>query len=222
MPEKRLRDRQAQATRDLIVSIARERFTAKGYAATSIDEIARLAGVAKGALYHHFNGKDALFRAVYDAVQGEAVAAVLAAAEAETDPWASVRAGLAAFLDACLDPAFRRVVVLESVTVLQPEVWEGGAEPVELPMLRSVLAPLIDDNILANIAVDPLAHVALGGLYGAALYIARAPNPAAARRDAETVLDTLVHGLGGADTPKPKRQPRPPQVNQTPPAKPRP
>jgi AcrR family transcriptional regulator len=205
VPAKRLRDRQAQATRDLLVSIARERFTAKGYAATSIDEIARLAGVAKGALYHHFNGKDALFRAVYDAVQGEAVAAVLAAAEAETDPWTSVQAGLAAFLDACLDPAFRRIVVLESVTVLQPEAWEGGAEPVELPMLRSVLAPLIDDNILADVAIDPLAHVALGGLYGAALYIARAPNPTAARRDTENVLDTLVHGLAGAETPKPRR-----------------
>jgi AcrR family transcriptional regulator len=197
VPPERLRDRQAQATRELIVSIARERFTAKGYAGTSIDEIARLAGVAKGALYHHFSGKDALFRAVYDAVQGEAVAAVLTAAQAESEPWASVRAGLAAFLDACLDPTFRRVVVLESVTVLQPEVWEGGDEPVELPMLRSVLTTLVDDRILADVAVDALAHVALGALYGAALYIARAPDPAAARHEAEVLLDTLVHGLGG-------------------------
>jgi AcrR family transcriptional regulator len=209
VPAQRLRDRQAQATRDLIVSVARERFTAKGYAGTSIDEIARQAGVAKGALYHHFKGKDALFRAVYDAVQGEAVAAVLAAAQAETDPWASVRAGVSAFLDACLDPAFRRIVVLESVTVLQPEVWEGGAEPVELPMLRSVLGTLVDDHVLAGVAVDPLAHVALGGLYGAALYIARAPDPATARRDAEVVLNTLVHGLGGADTPEPRRRSHP-------------
>jgi AcrR family transcriptional regulator len=209
VPAQRLRDRQAQATRDLIVSVARERFTAKGYAGTSIDEIARQAGVAKGALYHHFKGKDALFRAVYDAVQGEAVAAVLAAAQAETDPWASVRAGVSAFLDACLDPAFRRIVVLESVTVLQPEVWEGGAEPVELPMLRSVLGTLVDDHVLAGVAVDPLAHVALGGLYGAALYSARAPDPATARRDAEVVLNTLVHGLGGADTPEPRRRSHP-------------
>jgi AcrR family transcriptional regulator len=69
---KRLRDRQAEATRNLIVSVARELFTAQGYAGTSIEHIARRAGVAKGALYHHFNGKDALLRAVYEAVLREA------------------------------------------------------------------------------------------------------------------------------------------------------
>jgi AcrR family transcriptional regulator len=201
----RLRDRQAQATRELIVAVARERFTTNGYTGTSINEIAQQAGVAKGALYHHFKDKDALFRAVYDTVQGETVAAVLAAAAAETDPWASVRAGVSTFLDACLDLAFRRIVVLESVTVLQPEAWEGGAEPAELPMLRSVLTTLVDDHVLADVAVDSLAHVALGGLYGAALHIARAPDPAQARRDAEVVLDTLIHGLGGTHTPNPSR-----------------
>jgi AcrR family transcriptional regulator len=202
MPVKPLRQRQAEATRDLIVSVARELFTAKGYGGTSIDEIARQAGVAKGALYHHFSGKDALFRAVYEAVQAEAVTAVLAAAGAETEPWAMVRAGLSAFLDACLDPAFRRIVVLESVAVLQYDVFEGGVEPVELPMLRSVLSPLVDSHVLAGVAADPLAHVALGGLYGAALYIARAPEPAAARGEVDAVLDMLVRGLGGTDAPK--------------------
>jgi len=208
MSVKPLRQRQAEATRDLIVSVARELFTAKGYAGTSIDEIARQAGVAKGALYHHFSGKDALFRAVYEVVQAEAVTAVLAAAGAETEPWAMVRAGLSAFLDACLDPAFRRIVVLESVVVLQHDVFEGGVEPVELPMLRSVLAPLVDGHVLAGVAADPLAHVTLGGLYGAALYIARASDPAAARREVDVVLDTLVRGLGGTDAPKSKPRQR--------------
>jgi AcrR family transcriptional regulator len=196
VPEKRLRERQAEATRDLIVSEARTLFTAKGYAGTSIEEIARQAGVAKGALYHHFNGKDTLFRAVYEAVQTEAVAAVLAAAAAESEPWAMVRAGLSAFLDACLDPAFRRIVVLESVSVLQHDAFDGGAEPLELPMLRTVLAPLVDSDTLAGVEGDPLAHVTLGGLYGAALYIARSPTPKTARAEVETVLTTLLQGLG--------------------------
>ena len=73
MAVKRLRERQAEATRELLVSIARERFTEQGYAATSIEDIVQRAGVAKGALYHHFSGKDALFRAVYEAVLAEAV-----------------------------------------------------------------------------------------------------------------------------------------------------
>jgi AcrR family transcriptional regulator len=195
---KRLRERQADATRELLVAVARERFTNQGYAATSIEDIVQRAGVAKGALYHHFSGKDTLFRAVYEAVQADVVSAVMAAALAAQEPWAGVRAGLSAFLDACLDPAFRRIVVLESVSVLQPEVREGGIEHVELPMLRTVLTPLLASNVLPGVAAEPLAHVALGGLYGAALFIARSPDPDSARREVDVVLDTLVGGLRAA------------------------
>jgi AcrR family transcriptional regulator len=195
---KRLRERQAEATRELLVAVARERFTNQGYAATSIEDIVQRAGVAKGALYHHFSGKDTLFRAVYEAVQADVVSAVMAAALAAQEPWAGVRAGLSAFLDACLDPAFRRIVVLESVSVLQPEVREGGIEHVELPMLRTVLTPLLASNVLPGVAAEPLAHVALGGLYGAALFIARSPDPDSARREVDVVLDTLVGGLRAA------------------------
>jgi AcrR family transcriptional regulator len=182
-------------TRELLVSVARQRFTEQGYAATSIEDIVQGAGVAKGALYHHFSGKDALFHAVYEAVQADVVEEVMAAALAAPDPWAGVRAGLSAFLDACLDPSFRRIVVLDSVTVLQHRVWEGGIEHNELPMLRNLVTPLIAGGRLQGVAVDPLAHVALGGLYGAALFIARSPNPTEARAHVDEVLDTIIGGL---------------------------
>jgi hypothetical protein len=132
---------------------------------------------------------------VYEAVLAEVVSAVTAAALAVQEPWAGVRAGLSAFLDACLEPAFRRIVVLESVSVLQPEVREEGIEHVELPMLQTVLTPLAASNVLPGVAVEPLAHVALGGLYGAALFIARSPDPGTARREVDVVLDTLIAGL---------------------------
>jgi AcrR family transcriptional regulator len=189
-----LRERQAEATRQLLVSVARELFTEQGYAATSIEEIIKRAGVARGALYHHFSGKDALFRAVYDEVQAEVATRVVTTAVSAQEPWDGVRAGLGAFLDACLEPAFRRIVVMDSVPVLSQDVWDGGIEHNELPMLRNVLTPLVE-TYLPGVAVEPLVHVALGGLYGAALYIARSPDPKAARAEADTVLDTLIGGL---------------------------
>lgn len=195
MVVKGLRERQAAATREHLVAVARQRFTEQGYGATSIEDIVQRAGVAKGALYHHFSGKDALFRAVYEAVLADVMSAVMDAASAEQEPWASVRAGLSAFLDACLDPPFRRIVVLESVSVLRPEVREAEIGQVELPMLRTVLAPLAAGAALPGVAVEPLTHVALGALYGAALFIARSPDPGAARRDVDVVLDTLIGGL---------------------------
>ena len=194
MAVKTLRERQAEATRQLLVSVARELFTERGYAGTSVEDIIKGAGVARGALYHHFSGKDALFRAVYDEVQAEVASRVVATAVAAQEPWDGVKAGLSAFLDACLEPAFRRIVVLDSVPVLAQGVWDGGIEHNELPMLRTVLTPLVE-TYLPGVPVEPLTHVALGGLYGAALYIARSSDPRAARAEADVVLDTLIGGL---------------------------
>ncbi|MGI8795344.1 MAG: TetR/AcrR family transcriptional regulator [Acidimicrobiia bacterium] len=190
--------RQAEATRGLLIDAARELFTDQGYGATSIEDIIRQAGVARGALYHHFPGKEALFRAVYDVVEGEVIARVVTAAGAENTPWEGVTAGLRAFLDACLEPAFRRVVILDSVSVLQWQAAEDGIEHIEMSMLRTVLTPLATTGDLKGVPIEPLAYVALGGLYGAALYIARAAEPAKARAEADTVLDTIIAGLRSA------------------------
>jgi AcrR family transcriptional regulator len=192
---KPLRVRQAEATRNLLIAVARDNFTEHGYAATSIDDIIQRAGVARGALYHHFAGKEALFRAVYETVEGEVVSRVMDAAASESSPWDAVRAGLSAFLDACLEPGFRRIVVLDSVSVLQAQVLEVGIDPVELPMLRAVLTPLLGTTTFGGTAIDALTYVALGGLYGAALYIARAADPPSARIEVDSVLDTLIGGL---------------------------
>ena len=204
MAVKRLRARQAEATRQQLVDVARQLFTERGYARTSIEDIIERAGVARGALYHHFPGKDALFAAVYQVVQAEVAAAVVAAALTADDPAQAVYTGLSAFLDACLDPEFRQIVVLDSVPVLQRQVWENAStehtehsehsDHSELDMLSQVLTPLAA-AYLPGLDMQALAHVALGGLYGAALYIARSPEPATARAAADVVLDTLITGL---------------------------
>jgi AcrR family transcriptional regulator len=201
VPVKPLRARQAEATRNLLIEVARQSFTDHGYAATSIDDVIKQAGVARGALYHHFAGKEALFQAVYEQVEGEVVARVLEAAASQPTPWDSVRAGLSAFLDACLEPAFRRIVVLDSVSVLHAQEMAAANDPVELPMLRNVLEPLLGTSELADLGLEALAYVALGGLYGASLFIARASDPGAARTQVDHVLDALASGLIRRNTP---------------------
>jgi AcrR family transcriptional regulator len=216
MAVKRLRERQAEATRQQLIAVARQLFTERGYAGTSIEDIIERAGVARGALYHHFPGKDALFAAVYQVVQAEVASAVVAAALAADDPAQAVYTGLSAFLDACLEPEFRQIVVLDSVPVLQNQAWEeGSTEHSELDMLRQVLTPLAA-AYLPGLEMEALAHVALGGLYGAALYIARSPEPATARAEADAVLDTLITGLRAgagpaAHRPERHKKPAPPR-----------
>ena len=65
-------------------------------------------------------------------------------------------------------------------------------------MLRTVLTPLVTSGDLEGVPIEPLAYVALGGLYGAALFIARAAEPAQARAEADTVLDSIIAGLRAA------------------------
>jgi AcrR family transcriptional regulator len=204
MAVKTLRDRQAESTRRLLVAVARGLFAEHGYAETSIEEIIQRAGVARGALYHHFSGKDALFRAVYEAVQADMATKVVTAAVTTIDPWDAARAGLSAFLAACLEPEFRRIVIIDSVAVLHKDVWADPIEHVEMPTLRAVLGPLVERKVLPGITVEALVHVALGGLYGAALYIARAPDPNAARVEAEAVVETIIRGLQAGTRPKPR------------------
>jgi AcrR family transcriptional regulator len=222
MAVKRLRERQAEATRQQLVDVARQLFTERGYAGTSIEDIIERAGVARGALYHHFPGKGALFAAVYQVVQAEVASAVIAAALTADDPAQAVYTGLSAFLDACLEPEFRQIVVLDSVPVLQRQAWEGGSteqsEHAELDMLSQVLTPLAA-AYLPGLDMEALAHVALGGLYGAALYIARSAEPATARAAADVVLDTLITGLRAGASPPASRSAR---HNEPAPPRPRP
>ena len=149
-----------------------------------------------GALYHHFTGKEALFRAVYEQVEGEVVARVMEAAASQPSPWDAVRAGLSTFLDVCLEPAFRRIVVLDSVSVLQSQVMEVGIDPVELPMLRQVLNPLLGTTTFGGVAIDAL-HLcgARWALRRIALHRSARRSLDSARAEVDIVLDTLVRGL---------------------------
>src|SRR5260370_7317737 len=101
-----VKSRQAQnsaATRTALLRVARKLFTERGYADTATEEVVRRAHVTRGALYHHFRDKQALFKAVLDEEQIKLAASIKAVAAREPDPWRALRAGCHAFLDACLD-----------------------------------------------------------------------------------------------------------------------
>ena len=112
---------QGEATRSALLAAARELFGERGYAATSTEEIVAAAGVTKGALYHHFGGKQELFRVVLEQVLHEVSDAVVAIFN-QPDPWRDLVDGCAAWIDAHRDPAVRRIVLTDSRSVLDEEV----------------------------------------------------------------------------------------------------
>ncbi len=112
MDTKARRAAQAESTRHALVDAARRLFVEKGYHHTGTEEIVAAAGVGtRGALYHHFTDKQALFEAVFHSVE---VDLVTAAAQNLADPadgaLNQLRQGLIGFLDASLTPHVQRVL----------------------------------------------------------------------------------------------------------------
>lgn len=184
-----------EATRAKLVRAARELFAERGYAGVGTEEVVRRAGVTRGALYHHFEDKRALFRAVYEQTEEELVAAVAAAAAGLEDPWELLTLGVRAFLDACSDPALMRIGVLDAPAVLGWREWREIGTRYALGLVTASLQHGIDQGVLRPADVDALARLWLGTLGEAAQLVANADDPEAARAEVERTLLMLLEGL---------------------------
>ena len=195
MGERRTQAERSRTTQAALLAAARELFAARGFAATGRDQIAEHAGVTRGALYHHFDSKQALFRAVVEELEGEIVERVAAAAMRGRDPAARLRQGSMAFLDACMDPAVQRIVLLEAPVVLGWEEWREIDNRYGLALVSAGIEEAMAAGQMARAPVGPLAHVLLGGLNEAALLVATSDHPKAARRQAGQAIDLVLDGL---------------------------
>ncbi len=189
-------DRSA-ATRDALVAAARPLFAEHGYAGVGTEAIVRAAGVTRGAMYHQFADKRELFAAVFEAAEAAITAqigaVVLAAGEA--DPIAVMRLGAAAWLDACAEPEVQRIVLIEAPAVLGWQRWREIGLRYGMGLVQGLLEHAIAVGRMPAQPVIPLAHVLIGALDEAALYLARALDPVAARAEMQQVLDRLITAL---------------------------
>jgi AcrR family transcriptional regulator len=189
-----------RATRERLVEAGRELFGAHGYEGTSIEAVLRLAGVKRGALYHHFESKKELFDAVLDRVVSDvskAVAAAAAAAARGVDPVAGLRAGCSAWLRAALDPAIQRIVLLDPPSVVGWARWREIDELHTLGGLRRNLDLIAGTGRLPLGQTDLLANMVLAALSEAAMHIARATDQPAALAAGQSTVDLLLDRLIG-------------------------
>ena len=190
-----LRSQHVEATRRAVLAAARASFGTKGYAHSSIDEIAAAARVTKGAVYHHFAGKKELFRAVYSEVEAEAQARTAGAVHPEGAPIDMIVAGVLAYLDVAMDEEVQRITLIDGPTVLGLEP-EGPAEqhPGHLA-LRAFIASAIDRGEIVDLDPNVLAHMVGGLSLLGGLLIARAGDPDAARETLGQALEPMLRAL---------------------------
>lgn len=186
---------QGQATRAALIDVATGLFATNGYEATAIPAVLDAAGVSRGALYHHFNSKEALFEAVLQAVEAQATLKVTRAARGATDPLDGLRRGCAAYLAMCRDPVVRRISLIDAPAVVGWERWREIDEQHSFGLIKAAIAAIAADGRVKPELVDVMAHVVLAALLEVALLVARADEGRLAIRRGQEAIDELLTAL---------------------------
>ena len=186
---------QGQATRAALIDVATDLFATNGYDATAIPTVLAAAGVSRGALYHHFESKEALFEAVLKSVEAQAMVKVTRAARDAADPLDGLRRGCAAYLAMCRDPVVRQISLIDAPAVVGWERWREIDEQHAFGLVKAAIAAIAADGRVKPELVDVMAHMVLAALLEVALLVARADEERLAIRRGQQAIDELLTAL---------------------------
>jgi AcrR family transcriptional regulator len=194
-PAEGKRAAQGRATRGQLMAVATRLFTDHGYEGTSIEAVLSAAGVSRGALYHHFAGKEALFEAVVADVSDRVNVKLSEAVSGCTDPVDAVRVAAREWIGLAGDPGIQRIVLVDAPSVLGWDRWRAMDDGRTLGAMRMMLQAVSDGGRLPAALVDPFAHMILAALDEIALVVARADDPAAAVAEGRAAVGELLSRL---------------------------
>jgi AcrR family transcriptional regulator len=192
-----LRAEHVAQTRAALVSAGRRLFGRSGFAATSVEDLAREAGVTTGALYHHFPTKAALFEAVFEMVHHELMAASGEAAARADGPIEFLALGFEAFLDKVLEPDVQRIVITDAPSVLGPARFTELDERYAFAAIVAALEAAASEGALRAEDPQTLATLLLGMLTRGGMLIASSTEPVATRNAVAAALRSILAGLAG-------------------------
>jgi len=183
------------ATRGAILTAAEALFGRQGFAAATMDQVAQASGVAKGAIYHHFPTKEAVFEAVFEHASAQLARDLAQASGGAPDVLAALSRGVRAYFAACAEGPTGQIILKDGPAVLGWARWRqvdakhfGGVFP-------ATLKAAMKSGLIADQPVEPLARLILGAVNEAAAACNAAADPAATGRDYATALETLLEGL---------------------------
>jgi AcrR family transcriptional regulator len=182
----------SESTRSALVDSAVVLFTKRGYAGTSLDEIAKRSRVTKGALYHHFSGKQALFEAAFDAVEILVFDRLEEILNGPESPWDRALSALRAFIKSCFDPSYQRIAIHEAPVVMGWERWREAEDRCSFGLIRSSLEGLIEAGEIDEVPVEITSRLLFGALSSAATEIASSPDPKKVGAEVEGVIEQLL------------------------------
>lgn len=183
------------ASRAAILEAARDLFGRHGFGATTMDAVAAEAGLAKGAVYHHFASKEALFEAVFDLVSAGLARDCAAAGRAEPDVLAAMVAANRHYFAVCSHGPLAQIVLRDAPAVLGWARWREVDERHFAGGFPRALARAMEQGLIARQPVEPLARLLLGAVTEAAMACAGRDDLAAAGEVYADALANLVEAL---------------------------
>ena len=185
------------STKRALVDVAEMLFTEHGYSATSLDAIVAGAEVTKGALYHHFSGKQALFEAVFERVESNAAKAIHASLKGHDDPWEKARAGLRTALEVIREPAYRRVVIQEGPAVLGYTRFREQEERSTFGNVLDIVVAVLNAGgwSIEEEMEHTFARVFFGAMSAAAESVSSSPDPEAEAARVEAAIGFILQGM---------------------------
>jgi AcrR family transcriptional regulator len=190
-----LRAEQVAQTRRALVAAGRRLFGRDGFAATSVEDLARDARVTTGALYHHFPNKTAVFETVFEEVHREMLAASARAAERAPDDIEALGRGFEAFLDAVLQPDVQQIVITDAPAVLGLARFTELDERYAFAAIAATLRAAASAGKLRVEDPDTLARLMLGALTRGGMLIANSNRPQETRDAVAKAIRALLVGL---------------------------
>lgn len=182
-----------ESTRGAIIDAATQLFAERGFEQTSVADILELAGISRGALYHHFAAKEDVFAAVFVRTSSAAIRQAAARIRPDATPRDALIAGCLGWLDAVKDPAIHRILFVDGPAALGWERARELEEATSLRLMRASVKRAVDAKEIDVPSIDLSARLLNGLLAEAALTLQGAS--AARRRDVRALVTAMVNGL---------------------------
>lgn len=189
------RQEYSATTKRALVEVALDRFAVQGYAGTSLDEIVAGARVTKGALYHHFRGKQELFEAAFVSVQEAAADRIRRAIRSIDDPWEKALTGLREFLAVTRTDPYRRIVIQEGPAVLGYERYREHEERSTFSLVHEIVASLLGGYELPSTTLEAFTRLFFGAMSATGAAVSTAEDPEQASDDAEGAIVLVLAGI---------------------------
>ncbi|HEX7716631.1 MAG TPA: TetR/AcrR family transcriptional regulator [Marmoricola sp.] len=191
------RQQYSASTKRALVDVAARLFSEQGYAATSLDQIVAGARVTKGALYHHFSGKQAVFEAVFEKVEHDASRRIRKALKGSRDPWEKALLGLRAFLEIVQDPSYQRVVIQEGPAILGYERFREQEERSSYGLVQDMVHDVLSDSPydLDAEMLETFSRIFFGAMSAAGESVSTSADPKLAVARVETAIAFILTGL---------------------------